>query len=48
MNLLNGAPRKISQDWIDELRKFVEMKLAAKALMTHAIANGLTNLELLS
>lgn len=41
MNLLQGAPRKISSDWINETRLLLETQQAANTLMAHAATNGL-------
>lgn len=37
MNLLKGAARTISQDWLNEMRIFLEMQQAANTLLLYAI-----------
>ncbi|XP_055376475.1 MICOS complex subunit Mic60 isoform X2 [Condylostylus longicornis] len=41
MNLLQGAPRKLSSDWMKEARLLLETQQAANVLMAHAAASGL-------
>lgn len=40
MNLLKGAPRTISCEWMKETRIFLETQQAADALMAYAAATG--------
>ncbi|XP_071050130.1 MICOS complex subunit Mic60 isoform X2 [Onthophagus taurus] len=41
MNLLSGAPRVISKEWMEEARILLETQQAANTLMAHAAASGL-------
>lgn len=41
MNLLDGAPRKVSSEWLKETRLLLETQQAANTLMAHAAASGL-------
>lgn len=41
MNLLQGAPRKIAQDWINEARLVLETQQIVNTLMAHAASSGL-------
>lgn len=41
MNLLQGAPRKVANDWLNETRLFLETQQAANTVMNHAAASGL-------
>ena len=41
MNLLQGAARKVSTDWMKEARMLLETQQAANTLMAHAAASGL-------
>ncbi|XP_073971410.1 inner membrane mitochondrial protein mitofilin isoform X1 [Rhodnius prolixus] len=42
MNLLEGAPRVVASEWMREARIYLETLQAAKALMAHASAAGLS------
>lgn len=44
MNLLSGASRTVSEDWMQEVKILLETKQAANTLMAHAAANGLVYL----
>lgn len=39
MNLLQGAPRKVASDWVNEARVLLETQQAANTLMAHAASN---------
>lgn len=41
MNLLQGASRKVAEDWIKEARLLLETQQAANTLMAHAASSGL-------
>lgn len=41
LNLLQGAPRKVANDWLKEARLLLETQQAANTLMAHAAASGL-------
>ncbi|XP_032685600.1 MICOS complex subunit Mic60 [Odontomachus brunneus] len=41
MNLLKGAPRSVSRDWMNEVRILLETQLAVDTLLAHAGAIGL-------
>lgn len=41
MNLLQGASRKVSSEWLQEARLLLETQQAVNILMAHATANGL-------
>ncbi|CAD6994257.1 MICOS complex subunit Mic60 [Ceratitis capitata] len=41
MNLLQGGPRRVACDWLNETRLTLETKQAANTLMAHAAASGL-------
>lgn len=41
MNLLKGASRKVSEEWMKEARLLLETQQAANTLMAHAGANSL-------
>ncbi|XP_025835941.1 MICOS complex subunit Mic60 isoform X2 [Agrilus planipennis] len=41
MNLLKGASRGVSREWMNETRIFLETQQAATTLMAHAVASGL-------
>lgn len=41
MNLLQGAPRKMAQDWINEARLLLETQQVVNTLMAHAASSGL-------
>lgn len=41
MNLLQGAPRKMAQDWINEARLLLETQQIVNTLMAHAASSGL-------
>lgn len=40
MNLLQGASRKVSSEWMNEARLLLETQQAVTVLMSHASANG--------
>lgn len=40
MNLLKGAPRKVSSEWINEARLLLETQQAVNVLLSHASGNG--------
>lgn len=40
MNLLDGAPRKIAFDWVNEARIYLETQQAVNVLLAHAAASG--------
>lgn len=40
MNLLNGAPKKIAKDWINEVRIYLETQQAVNALLAYAESTG--------
>lgn len=44
MNLLQGAPRAIARQWMEEARIMLETQQAANTLMAHATASGLVHL----
>lgn len=41
VNLLQGAPRKAAQDWLNEARLLLETQQAASTLMAHAASSGI-------
>lgn len=41
MNLLQGAPRKVAQDWLNEARLLLETQQIVNTLMAHAASSGL-------
>lgn len=41
MNLLNGAPRCVARQWMEETRILLETQQAANTLMAHAASSGL-------
>ncbi|XP_017873284.1 PREDICTED: MICOS complex subunit Mic60 isoform X1 [Drosophila arizonae] len=41
LNLLQGAPREVANDWMKETRLMLETQQAANTLMAHAAASGL-------
>ncbi|XP_023168563.1 MICOS complex subunit Mic60 [Drosophila hydei] len=41
LNLLQGAPRQVANDWMKETRLMLETQQAANTLMAHAAASGL-------
>ncbi|XP_037909381.1 MICOS complex subunit Mic60 isoform X2 [Hermetia illucens] len=41
LNLLQGAPRKVANDWLKEARLLLETQQASNTLMAHAAASGL-------
>lgn len=41
MNQLEGVPRCLAQDWIDETRLFLEVQQATEALYSYAMSKGL-------
>lgn len=41
MNLLKGASRAVAQEYINELRLFLEMKLIADSMLFYASASSL-------
>lgn len=45
MNLLKGAARTVSSEWLYETRLMLETQQAAQALMAHAQAQGLMYLQ---
>jgi mitofilin len=44
VNQLTGEPRRVASDWLREARLLLETRLAADALITHAVAMGLESL----
>uniref|UniRef100_A0A182JYI7 MICOS complex subunit MIC60 n=1 Tax=Anopheles christyi TaxID=43041 RepID=A0A182JYI7_9DIPT len=40
VNLLQGAPRKVASEWLNEARLLLETQQAASTLMAHAAASG--------
>lgn len=40
MNLLKGAPRKVSSEWVNEARLLLETQQAVNVLLSHASGNG--------
>ncbi|XP_008198305.1 MICOS complex subunit Mic60 isoform X2 [Tribolium castaneum] len=44
MNLLQGAPRSIARQWMNETRILLETQQAANTLMAHAASSGLLHL----
>jgi mitofilin len=40
MNLLNGAPRKVANDWINEARIYLETQQAVNTLLAYAASSG--------
>lgn len=40
MNLLKGAPRQVSCEWMNETRIFLETQQAADTLLAYAAATG--------
>ncbi|KAI4462079.1 mitofilin [Holotrichia oblita] len=44
MNLLQGAPRAVARQWMEEARIMLETQQAATTLMAHATASGLVHL----
>lgn len=40
MNLLQGASRKVSSEWIREARLLLETQQAVNVLLSHASGNG--------
>lgn len=40
MNLLTGASRKVSSEWINEARLLLETQQAVNILLSHASGNG--------
>lgn len=40
MNLLQGASRKVSNEWLSEARLLLETQQACNVLIAHASANG--------
>lgn len=40
MNLLQGAPRKVSSEWMSEARLLLETQQAVNVLLSHASGNG--------
>lgn len=40
MNLLRGASRKVSSEWINEARLLLETQQAVNVLLSHASGNG--------
>lgn len=45
MNLLKGAARAISNEWINETRILLETQQAAEALLAHALYSNLLYLQ---
>ena len=41
MNLLEGAPRSVARDWMNEARILLETQQAIEALVAYAGANSL-------
>lgn len=40
MNLLQGAPRKVASEWVNEARLLLETQQAVNVLLSHASGNG--------
>lgn len=40
MNLLQGAPRKVATQWMNETRLLLETQQAVNVLLSHASCNG--------
>lgn len=40
MNLLQGASRKVSTEWMNEARLLLETQQAVNVLLSHASGNG--------
>lgn len=40
MNLLQGAPRKVAKQWMDEVKLLLETEQAVNLLIGHASANS--------
>lgn len=45
MNLLKGAARSISEEWIKETRIFLETQQAVNVLLSHAVYSNLNYLK---
>lgn len=39
MNLLQGAPRKVASEWVNEVRLLLETEQAVNVLLSHASGN---------